>query len=173
MVFGMTLQIYTLVHVAISLIGIASGLVVMYGLLQNKRLDAWTALFIATTALTSITGFGFPFERLLPSHKVGIISLLALALATAARYPLHLAGVWRKIYVITAAVALYLNCFVLIIQLFEKVPALKALAPTQTEAPFVVTQLALLAAFVVLTVFAAKKFRETRAMLVRSADQAA
>jgi hypothetical protein len=173
MVLGMTLQTYTLIHVLISLVGIASGLVVMYGLLKNKRLDRWTGLFLTTTLLTSMTGFGFPFDHLLPSHKVAILSLAALAIAMVARYPLHLAGAWRKTYVISACVALYFNCFVLVVQLFEKIPALKAVAPTQKEAPFAVAQLALLAVFVMLTVFAAKRFRDQPALLVRAADQAA
>jgi hypothetical protein len=173
MVFGMSLQTYTLIHVVISLIGIASGLVVMYGLLKNKRLDRWTALFLTTTILTNVTGFGFPFDHLLPSHKVAILSLVALAITIVARYPLHLAGAWRKTFVISACVALYFNCFVLVVQLFEKVPTLKAVAPTQKEAPFAVAQLALLALFVVLTIFAVKRFRDQPALLVRSANRAA
>src|SRR6266480_5915867 len=137
MILGMTTSTYTLIHVLISLVGIVSGLVVVFGLLGGKRLDGWTALFLATTVATSVTGFGFPFDHLLPSHKVGIVSLLVLPVAIAARYGFHLAGAWRRIYVITAAVALYLNVFVLVVQLFLKVPALKAIAPTQKEPPFV------------------------------------
>ena len=173
MVLGMSLQTYTLIHVLISLIGIASGLVVMYGLVRNKGLHRWTGLFLTTTVLTSVTGFGFPFDRLLPSHKVAILSLVALAIAIVARYPLHLAGAWRKTYVISACVALYFNCFVLVVQLFEKVPALKAVAPTQKEAPFAVAQRALLALFVVLTIFAAKRFRDQPTLIARRADRAA
>jgi len=173
MVLGMSLKTYTLIHVLISLVGIASGLVVMYGLLENKRLDRWTGLFLTTTVLTSVTGFGFPFDHLLPSHKVAILSLVALAIAIVARYPLHLAGAWRKTYVISACLALYFNCFVFVVQLFGKVPALKAVAPTQKEAPFAVAQLALLALFVVLTIFAAKRFREQPTLLARAADRAA
>ena len=160
MILGMTTATYTLVHVVISLVGIGSGLVVMYGLLAGKRLDRWTALFLATTVATSVTGFGFPFDHLLPSHKVGIISLVVLAVAILARHALHLAGAWRWIYVVCAAVALYLNVFVLIVQAFEKVPALKALAPTQSEPPFLVTQLVVLALFVVLGIFAVNRFRD-------------
>jgi hypothetical protein len=159
MIFGMSLATYTLVHVAISLIGIGTGFVVMYGLINGKRLDGWTGLFLFTTVLTSVTGFGFPFERLLPSHIVGIISLVVLAGAILALYALHLAGAWRRIYVVSAAIALYLNVFVLVVQSFEKVPALKALAPTQKEPPFVVAHLVVMALFVVLTIFAAKRFR--------------
>lgn len=159
MVFGMSLQTYTLIHVLISLIGIGSGLVVMYGMLTGKRFDGWTAVFLITTVLTSVTGFGFPFNGVTPAINVGIISLVVLAVAIVARYARHLAGAWRKTYVITAAVALYLNVFVLVVQSFEKVPALKAVAPTQKEPPFLVAQLAVLALFIVLTVLAAKRFR--------------
>ncbi len=159
MILGMSTATYTFIHVLISLIGIASGLIVMYGFLTGKRLDSLTALFLTTTVLTSVTGFGFPFEHLLPSHKVGIISLIVLAIAITARYVFHLAGSWRWIYVVTAAMALYLNVFVLIVQSFEKVPALKALAPTQSEPPFLVAQVIVLVIFVVLTILAVKRFR--------------
>ena len=158
MILGMTTSTYTLVHVAISLGGICSGFVVLFGLLAAKRLDAWTALFLATTVLTSVTGFGFPFDHLLPSHKVGIISLVMLAVAILARYVFHLVGAWRWIYVVGAVIALYLNIFVLIVQLFEKVPALKALAPTQSEAPFLVAQLVVMALFVLFAILAVKRF---------------
>src|SRR6266480_1652232 len=123
MIFGMAASTFTLVHVMISLVGIVSGFVVVFGLLTGKRLDRWTALFLTTTVLTSVTGFGFPFDQLLPSHKVGIISLVALAIAIVARYALHLTGAWRRTYVISAALALYLNVFVLVVQSFEKAPA--------------------------------------------------
>jgi hypothetical protein len=172
-IFGINLQTYTLVHVVISLIGIVSGFAVLYGLLTAKRLDRWTALFLTTTVLTSLSGYGFPFERLLPSHIVGMLSLVALAIAIVARYSQNLVGVWRKIYVISACVALYFNCFVLVVQSFEKVPALKAAAPTQKEAPFVVAQLALLAAFIVLTTLAVKKFRSRPVVMPRSTSKVA
>jgi hypothetical protein len=158
MILGMTTSTYTLVHVAISLLGICSGFVVLFGLLASKRLDSWTALFLVTTVLTSVTGFGFPFDHLLPAHKVAILSLVVLAVAILARYVLHLVGAWRSIYVVGAVMALYLNVFVLIVQLFEKAPALKALAPTQSEPPFLVAQLAVLAVFVLLAIFAVKRF---------------
>jgi hypothetical protein len=154
-----SLATLTLVHVAISLAGIGSGLMVALGLLSGKRLDGWTAVFLATTAATSITGFGFPFDRLLPSHFVGGISLLVVALAIFARYGGRLAGGWRLAYVIAAVVALYLNVFVLIVQLFRRVPTLAALAPTQSEPPFAAAQLAVLALFVALGVTAAIRFR--------------
>jgi hypothetical protein len=153
------LAMYTAVHVIISLIGIVSGLIVAAGLLSAKRLDQWTQLFLSTTALTSITGFGFPVDHLLPSHVVGALSLLVLAIATGARYGRRLAGAWRWIYAVTAMIALYFNVFVLVVQLFQKVPALKALAPTQSEPPFAVVQLVVLAAFAALTVTAAIKFK--------------
>jgi len=155
----MTLETYTLVHVLISLVGIGSGFVVMFGLLTGKRLGGWTALFLASTVATSVTGFGFPFDHLLPSHKVGFVSLVVLAVAILARYRLHLAGAWRRVYVVCATVALYLNVFVGVVQAFLKVPVLKAMAPKQTEPPFVVTQGVVLALFVVLGVVAAIRFR--------------
>ena len=159
MILGMTLSTFTLVHVVISLTGIGSGLLVMYGLLMGKRLDGATAIFLASTVATSVTGFGFPFDHLLPSHDVGILSLLVLAVAIIARYVFHLAAAWRGIYVVSAVVALYLNVFVLVVQLFEKVPALRAMAPTQKEPPFLLAQLVILALFVGFTIIAAKRFR--------------
>jgi hypothetical protein len=158
MMFGMSLETYTLVHVVISLIGIGSGLVVVFGMLKGKLLHGWNGLFLLTTVLTSATGFGFPFDHLLPSHKVGIVSLLVLAIAIVARYVQHLAGGWRRTYVITAVIALYLNVFVLVVQSFLKVPALHALAPAGSEPPFLVAQLIVVAIFIGLGVGAAKKF---------------
>jgi hypothetical protein len=159
MILGMSTATYTFLHVLISLIGIGSGLIVMFGFLTGRRMDRMTALFLVTTALTSISGFGFPFEHLLPSHKLGIISLVVLAIAIPARYAFHLAGAWRWIYVIGAATALYLDVFVLVAQLFQKVPALKALAPTQSEPPFLVAELVVLGLYLAFTIFAVKKFR--------------
>jgi hypothetical protein len=158
MIWGLSTSTFTLIHVVLSLAGIFAGLVMMFGLVGGKRFDGWTAVFLATTVATSVTGFGFPFDHLLPSHKVGIVSLLVLPLAIAARYAFHLAGAWRRIYVITAAVALYLNIFVLVVQLFLKVPALQALAPTQKEPPFVIAQLAVLVLFGALAVLATIRF---------------
>jgi hypothetical protein len=163
MIWGMTTATFTLVHVALSLVGIATGLIVMFGLLAGKRLDVWTALFLASTVATSVTGFGFPFEHFSPPHYVGVLSLLVLAIALLARYAFHLSGAWRWIYVVSAAIALYLNVFVLVVQAFQKVPALKAMAPTQSEPPFVIAQLVVLALFVVLAIVATKSF--TRAPL--------
>jgi hypothetical protein len=158
---GFNLATFTLVHVVVSLAGIASGFVVMLGLLTGKRLDGWTAAFLATTVATSVTGFGFPFDHVLPSHVVGVISLVVLAVAILARYGGHLAVAWRWIYVVGAVVALYLNVFVLIVQAFLKVPALKALAPTQSEPPFLVAQLVVMALFLVLGTLAVKRFHPT------------
>jgi hypothetical protein len=159
MTLGMSLATFTLVHVLISLVGILSGLVVVFGLIGGKRFDGWTVLFLTTTVLTSVTGFGFPFEHLLPSHKVGIISLVVLAIAIAARYGFHLSGAWRSIYAVGATLALYLNVFVLVVQLFEKTPFLHALAPTGSEPPFLFAQLVVLAAFLALGTFATIRFR--------------
>lgn len=170
MVLGMSLQAFTLIHVLISLAGIVSGLVVMYGFLSNKRLDGWTALFLITTALTSITGFLFPFMGVTPAIKLGVISLVVLAVAIVTRYPLHLA--WRKSYVITACAALYFNVFVLVVQAFEKVPTLRAIAPTQKEPPFAIAQIAVLVAFIILTTIAVKKFR-AEPITIKSSTKAA
>ena len=157
MIFSMTT--FTQVHVALSLIGIVSGFVVAFGLLAAKRLDSWTAFFLISTVATSVTGFFFPFHGFTPAIGVGIVSLVVLAVAIFARYTRKLTGAWHWIYVVTAMIALYLNVFVLIVQLFQKVPALKALAPTQSETPFLVAQLVAFAFFVVLTIFAAIRFR--------------
>jgi hypothetical protein len=158
MILGMTTSTFTLVHVLLSLAGIGSGFLIVYGLLVGRRFDGGTAIFLLTTALTSLTGFLFPFEHLLPSHVLGIISLVVLAVAILARYALHLEGAWRSIYVVCAVLALYLNVFVLVAQAFMKVPALKVLAPTQKEPPFLIAQLVVMAIFIVVGFFAVKKF---------------
>ncbi|MEO7431293.1 MAG: hypothetical protein ABIV12_04380 [Dokdonella sp.] len=156
MIFGMTP--FTFFHVLLSLIGIASGLLVLFGMLASNRLPALTATFLATTVATSVTGFFFPFDHLLPSHIVGIMSLAALAIALAALYALHLRGAWRWIYVATAVFPLYLNVFVLVAQAFQKVPALHALAPTQAEPPFAIAQGIVLLVFIALGIVATRKF---------------
>jgi hypothetical protein len=148
---------YTLVHVVLSLVGIATGLLVLFGLLAGKRYNASTAVFLATTVATSLTGYGFPFEHLLPSHIVGAVSLVVLALAIYARYARHLAGGWRTVYVVGAMMALYLNVFVLVVQSFLKVRVLHDLAPTQSEPPFAVAQLAVLVLFIVLGTLAVRR----------------
>jgi hypothetical protein len=154
------LAAYTLLHVIISLIGIVSGFVVLFGLLGNKRLDCCTKTFLISTVLTSVTGFFFPVHHFMPSHGVGIISLVLLAVAIYARYARGLNGGWRKTYVITAVMSFYLNFFVLIVQSFLKIPALHSLAPTQTEPPFKITQLIALVIFIILTVLAAIRFKK-------------
>jgi hypothetical protein len=157
MLFG--LPPLTFIHTLISLIGIATGLVVLFaGLLANRQLPRWTSWFLTTTVLTSATGFILPAPHFLPSHAVGILSLLILALALFALYSKHLAGGWRRTYVITAVIALYLNVFVLVAQCFAKVPALKELAPTQTETPFKVAQGVVLVAFIVFGALAVARF---------------
>ncbi|HUK33608.1 MAG TPA: hypothetical protein VLV86_06845 [Vicinamibacterales bacterium] len=152
------LATYTAIHVILSLAGIVSGLVVLSGFLSSRQPGGFTPVFLWTTLLTSLTGFGFPFTHVLPSHIVGALSLGVLAIAIFARYGRRLAGGWRWAYVVSAMTALYFNCFVLVVQVFLKVPALKSLAPTQSEPPFVVVQLVVLAAFVMLTIAAAVKF---------------
>jgi len=163
MVFGMSLQTFTLIHVLISLVGIGSGVAVVYGMLRGKRLDTITAIFLVTTVLTSVSGFGFPFKHLLPSHIVGILSLVFLAIAIYGRYIGHLNGASRWIYVVTASIALYLNVFVLVVQSFLKAPSLHALAPTGKEPLFAIAQLTVLVIFIVLTVLCVKRFRPAAA----------
>jgi hypothetical protein len=155
----------TLIHVVISLVGIVSRLVVTYGLLRSQRRDAWTALFLITTVATSVTGFLFPFHKLLPSHILGVISLVLLAFAIAGRYKFQLAGAWRRIYSAAAVLSLWLNVFVLIAQLFMKVPALHQLAPTSSEPPFLISQTVVMIIFFALAVLSAKKFRGDNASL--------
>ena len=165
----MFVDTFTTVHVLLSLVGIGSGFVVLYGLFAAQRLDVWTAIFLASTVATSVTGFFFPFERFLPSHAVGIVSLLVLAVVILARYTFHLAGAWRRVYVVGAVIALYLNVFVLIAQLFLKVRALKDLAPTQSEPPFLLAQVVFLALFVVFAIIAAMRFRNEPAHMAKDA----
>jgi len=155
----MILQIYTIIHTLISLVAIFTGLVVLFGLLADKRLDGWTKWFLIAAVATTVTGFFFPFHGFTPAIGLGLISLPVLALTIYARYPKNLAGAWRWIYVIGAVISLYFNVFVGVVQSFEKIPALKAMAPTQSERPFKLTHLAVLALFVLLTFVAAIRFR--------------
>ena len=157
MISGITT--FTLIHVLFSLVGILAGLVVAGGLVAGKRLDGWTGVFLVTTVATSVTGFGFPFVTFLPSHAVAIVSLVVLPVVIVARYVKHLNGAWRGVYVVGTVFALYLNVFVLIAQLFLRLPALIAAAPTQKEPPFLLTQLIVLALFVWLGRAAVKGFR--------------
>jgi hypothetical protein len=143
-----SLPMFTLIHVVISVLGIIAGLVVVGGLMARTRLEGWTAFFLATTILTSVSGFGFPFTKISAPHVVGGLSLVVLTVCLAARYWKQLAGRWRATFVVTAVLALYLNVFVLVVQLFSKTPALVQLAPTQQEPPFAVTQAVVFAVFV-------------------------
>ena len=161
MVLGMSLSAFTMVHVIISLIGIVSGFIVLFGLFGSHRRPGMTALFLITTILTSVTGFLFPFEKLLPSHMVGIVSLIVLAIACIALYVMKLSGAWRWIYTLTAMIALYLNVFVLVIQSFLKIGPLHALAPSvpPSEPPFAVVQGIVLVFFVIAIIRAVRRFR--------------
>jgi hypothetical protein len=152
------LSTLALVHVAISLAGILSGLVVAYGLLTSKPSGGWTLVFLATTVATSATGFFFPSHGFTPATGLGILSSIALIMAILARYQFHWAGRWRWIYVVSAMIALYFNVFVLIVQSFQKVEALRALAPTQSEPPFVIAQLVTLVIFLVAGIIAVGRF---------------
>jgi hypothetical protein len=164
----MLLSAFTFFHVVLSLVGIGSGFVILYGLLTSKRLEGWTKIFLTTTVATSVTGFLFPFHHFTPGIGVGIVSLIVLVFAILARYRFQLAGGWRRTYSITAVIALYFNVFVLIAQLFQKVPSLKALAPTQSEPPFLVTQLLVMVLFIVLGVLATINFRAEPLRTVRA-----
>ena len=166
MVLGMSLATFTMVHVIISVIGIVSGIIVMFAMLGSHRVSGLTAIFLLSTVLTSATGFLFPFTQLLPSHMIGIISLVLLAIACIALYAMRLAGPWRWIYVVTALVSLYLNVFVLVIQSFLKIPVLHALAPSvpPSEPPFAVIQGLVLLFFAIVLVGASRRFRPAAAL---------
>lgn len=159
MILGMSTQVFTLLHVIISLVGIGTGLIAIFGLAGARLLARLTALFLITTVLTSATGFMFPFNGPTPGIVLGVLSMIVLALAMMALYIRKLSGAWRGVYVITACLALYFNVFVLFAQLFAKVPALKAIAPTPASPAFGATQLVVLIAFTVLTAVAFRGFR--------------
>ncbi len=158
MILGMSLSTFTTFHVILSLVGIVSGLVVLFGMFGSKKMPGCTAIFLLTTVLTSATGFLFPRGPLLPSHIVGIVSLVILAIAIVALYVGKLAGSWRWIYVVTAVIALYLNVFVLVAQLFAKFEPLRKLAPTQSEPPFAIAQGIVLLIYIWLCVKAVRQF---------------
>jgi hypothetical protein len=162
MILGISIASFTLFHVVLSLIGIVAGLIVMAGMWAGNRLDGWTALFLASTVATSVTGFLFHSASFGPPHVIGLISLLLLVLAILARYSYHLAGSWRWIYIVTAMLALYFNVFVGVVQAFQKLPLLQPLAPTGTEPPFAIAQALVLLAFVGFTVLALKRFYPPR-----------
>src|SRR5580693_10707080 len=159
MILGLSTSTFTSVHVALSLIGIVSGVIVLYGMVRATRLDSWTALFLTTTVLTSVTAFFFPSTSFGPAHVVGVLSLVVLAAAIVALYFFRLAGARRWIYIVGAVLALYLNVFVAVVQAFQKLPPLAALAPTQSEPPFLAAQLVVLALFVLLGFLAVGRFR--------------
>jgi hypothetical protein len=163
MIFGITT--FTLIHVVLSLVGIIAGLVVAGGLVAGKRLDRWAVVFLVTTIGTSATGFGFPFVKFLPSHAVGIVSLVVLPVVIVAHYVKHFAGAWRPTYAVGVVLATYLNAFVLVAQLFLRLPALVVAAPTQSEPPFAITQGLVLALFAWLAVAAVKGFRAEAAAI--------
>ena len=165
MILGMSVGAFTILHVIITLVAIGSGLIVVGGMFASNRLPLTTALFLFTTALTSVTGFLFPIHGFTPALGVGIVACVILAVALFALYKEHLVGPWRWIYVITAVVSLYLNVFVLVAQSFMKVAALSALAPTQTEPPFAITQAAVLGIFVLITLIAVIKLRPLEAQM--------
>lgn len=154
----MLLNAFTLFHVAVSLAAIVAGFVVVAGFLNNRR-SSWTSFFLWTTAITSITGFMFPFHGITPGQVVGVLSLIALGIAVWAQRRWLAAGHLRKTYLATMLVSLYFNVFVLVVQSFEKVPTLHALAPTQKEAPFQIAQLAVLVLFIALGILSVKRFR--------------
>jgi len=167
MIIGLSIHTFTIIHVIISLVAIASGIVVLVGMLGAHRLPGWTALFLVTTILTSVTGFMFPINGFTPAIGTGIVSILVLVVALIALYAKHLVGSWRWIYVTAAATALYFNVLVLIVQSFQKVPALHALAPTQSEPPFLIAQGCALVVFLVVGFFAASRFRPVTDVLAR------
>jgi hypothetical protein len=156
------LPTFTLMHVVLSIVGVFAGLAVVGGLMAGVRFDRWIALFLVTTVLTNVTGFGFPFANLLPSHILGGLSLLVLAVSIAALYWKRLTGAWRRVFVVTALLALYFNVFVLVTQLLQKTPILTVIAPTQNSPAFAATQLLVLVLFVVLGMAAVKGFRTER-----------
>ena len=159
MILGMSVPTFTLLHVIISLIAIVTGIVVTIGMLNGKKLAGWTGVFLLTTVLTSVTGFFFHSAKFGPPHIVGVISLVVLAPTIAALYVFHLAGGWRRMYVIGSVIALYLNVFVLVVQSFQKIPVLNALAPTQSSEPaFAGTQGVALVLFVLAGIFATRRF---------------
>lgn len=154
----MVLRIYTIIHTLISLVAIFSGLVVLFAMLSGHRAKDWTKWFLIAAVATTLTGFFFPFHGVTPAIILGIITVPVLAITIFARYSRRLAGPWRWMYVIGAVMTLYFNLFVLVVQLFEKVPVLHAAAPTQTESPFKFTQLAVLVVSILLGIIAVIRF---------------
>ena len=166
MILGLTPLVF--IHTLISLIGIATGLVVLWDMWGSRRADRWTGWFLATTILTSASGFVLPAAKFMPSHAVGVLSLVILAVCCYARYTKRMAGIWRLGYVLTAVAALYFNVFVLVVQLFLKVPALHELAPNQNEPPFAIAQAVVMVAFVIGGIFAARRFHPADAAVAET-----
>jgi hypothetical protein len=158
MILGMSTAAFTEFHVILSLLGIASGVVVILSMIVQKYVPTWTALFLLTTVGTSATGFLFHSAQFGPPHVIGVISLIVLAVAIAALYSFKLVGSWRWIYVAAAVLSLYLNVFVGVVQTFQKVEWFHALAPTQSDPPFAIAQGLVLAVFIALGILAARRF---------------
>jgi hypothetical protein len=158
MILGMSTSAFTQFHVVISLIGIFTGVIAVFGVLSASRLPTWTALFLITTVATSVTGFMFPAMGFDAADVVGVISLVILAIAIVALYVYHLSAAWRWLYVVSSVIALYLNVFVGVVQSFQKVPFLHPLAPNGSEPPFIIAQVIVMVIFIVLGILAAKKF---------------
>jgi hypothetical protein len=161
MVLGLSIATFTILHVIISLIAIVIGLIVAFAMVGGSKPAGWTALFLLTTLLTSVTGFLFPIVKFTPALGTGIISVAVLAVAIVALYGKHLMGAWRWIYVVAAMASLYLNVFVLVVQAFLKVPFLRQLAPKGNEPPFLIAQTVVLVLFVALGIVAVIRFRPT------------
>ncbi|MGZ3408927.1 MAG: hypothetical protein ACXWJW_05110 [Xanthobacteraceae bacterium] len=158
MTLGLSLENFTILHVVISLVQLVSGLVVVWGLTISRSNSAWTAIYLVSAVLTCITGFMFPVTGFLPSHAVGILSLILLALAIIALYGKHLVGAWRWVYAISIVISVYFSAFVTVVQSFLKVPSLHALAPTGSGPPFSITQGVVLFLFVVAGIGAVRRF---------------
>ena len=162
MILGLSIEAFTVLHVVISMIAIFAGFIVLGGMFSSARLGGWTAFFLVTTILTTLTGFLFPFRTVTPALAVGVVSSLILIVSLIALYSFRLAGRWRFVYVATAVASLYLNVFVMIVQSFQKVSFLQPFAPTGSEPPFVITQAVALIGFVILGVMAVKQFHPAR-----------
>lgn len=168
MIWGLSTPSFTLLHVMISLLAIGYGFAALLGMIKSRYYPRITAVFLMMTALTSITGFAFPNAHITPAIKLGILSMIVLALTVPALYVFRLGGSWRAVYVVGATLALYFNFFVLIVQSFQKVPALRALAPHGTEPPFAIAQGVALLAFIALGTMAVRNFK-TQGPVAKSA----
>lgn len=167
----MNLLLFTRLHVMVSLIGIGTGLFMGFGMIRGRRWPVMTGTFVATTALTTLSGFLFPFQGVTPAIVIGVFSLIALGIAIVARYGKHMAGRWRKVWVLSAMAALYLNFFIFIVQLFDKTPALQAMGEVQKETVFAGAQLAALVGFLLWTVKAVRQFKAEEPAAAKTAAQ--